>query len=58
MIEQFALNDEIMKTLTTCENKKQFVKAVKKAKCVKEGCLTWVEFLDFFFNKPENYLND
>ena len=26
-------------------------KEVKEASCLKEGCLTWKEFLDFFFLK-------
>lgn len=31
-------------------------KSVKKAFCAKEGCLTWAEFLDFFFLKETDPL--
>jgi len=27
---------------------------VKKANCAKDGCLTWNEFLDFFFLRDVN----
>ena len=29
-------------------------KEIKKTKTIKEGCLTWKEFLDFFFLKDKN----
>lgn len=57
MMEQFALNDEIMRTFNY-SSKKALQKAVTKARCVKEGCLTWPEFLDFFFFKEQAPLDE
>ena len=32
-------------------DKRKFREQVKKSICNKEGCLTWKEFLDFYFMK-------
>jgi hypothetical protein len=33
-------------------------KEIKRASCVKENCLTWSEFLNFFFLKDTGEVNE
>ena len=50
MIQNILPNDEIMTSLRITD-KKKFRSGVKYAAGVKDGCLTWMEFLDYFFLK-------
>ena len=50
LVTQLAKNVELMEALGIV-SKKELEAKVKAAPCVKTGCLTWEEFLGFFFIK-------
>ena len=56
LVKQLSKNQEILSAMNYISLKK-LEEDVKKAACAKDGCLTWSEFLDFFFLrdiKPED----
>ena len=48
LVQQLSKNVELMEALGIA-NTKQLNAKVKAANCCKDGCLTWEEFLGFFF---------
>jgi len=54
LVQQLSQNSELMDALEIKSNK-DLKKMVRQANCVKEGCLTWEEFLSFFFCRNGSY---
>jgi len=48
--KQLSQNEELMHAFEF-KSEKQLEKSLKKVRCVKEGCMVWCEYLDFFFVK-------
>ena len=48
LVSQLSKNPELMQSLQIT-NKRELNDQVEVAACVKEGCLTWEEFLNYFF---------
>ena len=48
LVQQLSKNSELMEALSIMSTK-ELNQKVKAANCVKDGCLTWEEFLAFFF---------
>ena len=48
LVKNLVQNEEVMSSLQV-KDKRKFRKEVREAACVKDDCLTWKEFLDFFF---------
>jgi hypothetical protein len=48
LVKQLSKNDELMNTLGY-HDPKDVAEGVRMSGSVKEGCLLWEEFLDFFF---------
>ena len=55
LVQQLIKNKEIMSALDYKDTKK-LEKEIKKAACMKDGVLSWDEFLNFFFMKESNLL--
>lgn len=55
-MKQLAKNQEILSAMSYNSTKK-LEDDVKKAAGAKDGCLTWAEFLDFFFLKETNIMD-
>lgn len=51
LVKQLSKNEELLHALGYEES--EIVHAVKRAPGVKDGCLLWEEFLDFFFKRQE-----
>jgi hypothetical protein len=56
LVKQLVKNNEIMSALDYKDTKK-LEKDIKKAACMKDGVLSWDEFLNFFFLKESNLLD-
>ena len=48
LVQQLSQNSELMDALEI-KDTKDLKKMVRQANCAKDGCLTWDEFLGFFF---------
>ena len=57
LLEQLKQNPELMATLQQ-SNALVLQKEITKARCKKEGFLSWREFLDFFLLKTKDYVPD
>lgn len=53
LVKQLEKNEELCAALGLERSSKKLERAVKKAPCVKEACLLWSEFMDFFFCKED-----
>ena len=52
VVSQLSKNAELM-TALSLSNGLVLSEEIKQAACVKEGCMTWPEFLNFFYNKSD-----
>lgn len=53
LVKQLSKNEELMRALGY-EDVDHVVQGVKEVLSIKEGCLLWEEFLDFFFLRQSN----
>ena len=57
LVQQLVKNPELLNAMNFT-NTLVLEKEIKRAKCVKENCLTWAEFLNFFFLKDTEEVNE